>query len=192
MAEAARWQTLASVRYHTLTRRSATRYPRGQFAVPVFRRCGKCACAMPNANDPCPCGSGKKYNHCCLRRAKWRISRLLIRLRSRATHRLRRYWNFITILSLARGSTKTSNQLSSHRPCRILQFGASRTLREGIKKNIILHVLASRAGDCTQLRSRAARSTIKSARHSRKRPSLVPLSGNHWRTDPRPMEAPTT
>jgi hypothetical protein len=24
--------------------------------------------ATPGRNDPCPCGSGKKYKHCCLRK----------------------------------------------------------------------------------------------------------------------------
>lgn len=25
----------------------------------------------PGRNDPCPCGSGKKYKHCCMKSTSW-------------------------------------------------------------------------------------------------------------------------
>ena len=30
----------------------------------VRRRSGRAPCAKVGRNDPCPCGSGKKYKHC--------------------------------------------------------------------------------------------------------------------------------
>jgi len=31
----------------------------------------------PGRNDPCPCGSGQKYKHCCMNESVWYESRLL-------------------------------------------------------------------------------------------------------------------
>jgi len=30
----------------------------------------------PRRNEPCPCGSGNKYKHCCEGRTSWRNNRL--------------------------------------------------------------------------------------------------------------------
>ena len=30
----------------------------------------------PGRNDPCPCGSGEKYKHCCMNETPWYKSRL--------------------------------------------------------------------------------------------------------------------
>jgi hypothetical protein len=39
------------------------------------------AVMTPGRNDPCPCGSGRKYKHCCLRSAEV-VDLLAVRLRS--------------------------------------------------------------------------------------------------------------
>ncbi len=36
---------------------------------------------VPGRNDPCNCGSGKKYKRCCLRKDQGAISRFLRKLR---------------------------------------------------------------------------------------------------------------
>lgn len=33
--------------------------------------------ATPGRNDPCPCGSGKKYKHCCQDKTSWTDNRLV-------------------------------------------------------------------------------------------------------------------
>lgn len=34
--------------------------------------------AKPRRNDPCPCGSGKKYKHCCEGESSWRDNHLVM------------------------------------------------------------------------------------------------------------------
>jgi len=31
----------------------------------------------PGRNDPCPCGSGEKYKHCCMNETPWYQNKLL-------------------------------------------------------------------------------------------------------------------
>lgn len=31
----------------------------------------------PSRNDPCPCGSGQKYKHCCMNESAWYEHRLV-------------------------------------------------------------------------------------------------------------------
>ena len=31
----------------------------------------------PGRNDPCPCGSGEKYKHCCMNTSAWYENKLL-------------------------------------------------------------------------------------------------------------------
>jgi hypothetical protein len=31
----------------------------------------------PGRNDPCPCGSGEKYKHCCMNESAWYENKLL-------------------------------------------------------------------------------------------------------------------
>ena len=32
----------------------------------------------PSRNDPCPCGSGRKYKHCCQGETSWRDNNLVM------------------------------------------------------------------------------------------------------------------
>lgn len=34
--------------------------------------------SQPNRNDPCPCGSGLKYKHCCEGKSTWKDNSLLM------------------------------------------------------------------------------------------------------------------
>src|ERR1035441_10607568 len=36
------------------------------FRLPAFGKCGNERTMKAGRNDPCPCGSGKKYKKCCL------------------------------------------------------------------------------------------------------------------------------
>ena len=53
---------------------SATASPPGTSSTPS-RRCSRPAVAEIGRNDPCPCGSGRKYKKCCLAKdeAAWRV-----------------------------------------------------------------------------------------------------------------------
>jgi len=45
---------------------------------------------VPGRNDPCNCGSGKKYKHCCIRKDQGAISRFLRKLRRSPAYSHRR------------------------------------------------------------------------------------------------------
>ena len=58
---------------HALQEKSEFRRHEGRWLFTRTVRTGpapfKSAAPKPGRNDPCPCGSGKKYKHCCLAKA---------------------------------------------------------------------------------------------------------------------------
>jgi preprotein translocase subunit SecA len=63
-------QDVARLIYHAEVVRQPARRPMGEAREAGGRRPVATAKEKVGRNDPCPCGSGKKYKHCCLRKEK--------------------------------------------------------------------------------------------------------------------------
>jgi preprotein translocase subunit SecA len=63
-------QDVARLIYHAEVVRQPAPRPKREVREPGRRRPVATAKAKVGRNDPCPCGSGKKYKHCCLRKEK--------------------------------------------------------------------------------------------------------------------------
>lgn len=49
----------------------------GRPKLRYFQTAGKEMSSDPNRNDPCPCGSGRKYKQCCEGKTSWKENSLV-------------------------------------------------------------------------------------------------------------------